>query len=93
MNTAATAVAITEVFLAIMAPLQRASDRKVHAAAPARCAVLSILLSGTYLTLNRGACTVADGLVASMTGSEEADVPPILSSVRFRVRPSERVGH
>ena len=75
MNTAATAVAIVEVFLAIMAPLQRPIYRKVHAAAPARCAVLSILLSGTYLTLNRWACTVADGLVASMTGSEGLTSP------------------
>jgi hypothetical protein len=51
MNTAATTVAITEFFLAIMAPLQSAIDRKVHAATPAHCAVLSILQRGTYLTL------------------------------------------
>jgi hypothetical protein len=49
MNTAATAIAITDVFLAIMAPLHRAIGRKVHAATPAGSAVLSILLSGTYL--------------------------------------------
>jgi hypothetical protein len=63
MNTAATTVAITEFFLAIMAPLQRAIDRKVHAATPARCAVSSILLSGTYLALKQ------KGLYLSLTDS------------------------
>ena len=53
MNMAATTIAITEVLLAIMAPLHRAIGGKVHAAARAGCAVLSILLSGTYVTLKQ----------------------------------------
>ena len=53
MNAAATTIAINEVLLAIMAPLQRAIGGKVHAAAPAGCAVLSVLLRNTYLTLKQ----------------------------------------
>ena len=53
MNTAATTIAINEVLLAIMAPLQRAISGKVHAAARAGGAVLSSLRRATYVTLKQ----------------------------------------
>jgi hypothetical protein len=53
-----------------------AIDRKVHAETPARGAVLSILLSGTYVRLKQKGLHCRDGLVASMTGSEEALLYP-----------------
>ena len=43
MNTAATTVAITKFFLAIMAPLHARSDGKRYAAAPDWALALSIL--------------------------------------------------
>jgi hypothetical protein len=48
MNAAATTIAINEVLLAIMAPLQRAIRGKVHAAAPAGFAVLSVSARDSY---------------------------------------------
>ena len=70
MNTAATTVAITEFFLAIMAPLQRAIGRKVHAAAPARCGMLSVLYTGTYMAAEQQGSASLDRLVAAVTGAE-----------------------
>ena len=50
MNTAATTVAITKFFLAIMAPLQWAVGGKDDAAARDHGVALRVLQRGTYLT-------------------------------------------